>query len=187
MKGDRDVMKKLLIAAFILCALALDASAQEVRNRLVEKEGGFSYCLPEGWTAVEKPELRYKTIFGPRNGVFTPNINLRDEADDGSLDVYVAGSLKLILSNYKEVGATSVQVLAQSNFRTTSGLRAIKVTLSTEYKGLNIRTQQYYFGNDETDKLVVTCTALETESATLDPVFDNVMKSFKADKSAAHR
>lgn len=182
MKDDRDMMKSLLMAALIVCALAQSGLAQGVCNRHVEPLGGFSFCLPAGWTIVEKKELKYKVIMGPRNEVFTPNINMRDEANEGTLAEYVAGSLKLILGNYKEVGATSVKVLAQSNFRTTSGIRAIKVTLSTEYKGLNIRTRQYYLGGDGTDKLIVTCTALEEESDTLDPVFDAVMKSFREGK-----
>ncbi|HEX8492236.1 MAG TPA: hypothetical protein VF658_05295 [Pyrinomonadaceae bacterium] len=173
------MLKRLLTAALIVCVLALNGFAQKVCNRHIEPQGSFSFCLPAGWTVVEKPELKYKTLFGPRNGVFTPNINLRDEDNEAPLAQYVADSLKLILSNYQEVGATSVQVLAQSNFKTESGVDAIKVTLSTEYQGLNIRTQQYYI--DGNYKLIVTCTALEAESAALDPVFDSVMKSFKAD------
>lgn len=174
------MMKRLLTAALIVCVLVLDGFAQDACNRHVERVGGFSFCLPAGWTVVDKPELRYKVIFGPRNGVFTPNINMRDEENESTLAQYVADSLKLILGNYQEVGATSVQVLAQSNFKTESGIDAIKVTLSTQYQGLNIRTHQYYI--DGNFKLVVTCTALETESATLDPVFDSVMKSFEADE-----
>lgn len=180
MRSCFSLLKRLSVVVLVVCALAQSGTAQGVCNRHVEKEGGFSFCVPAGWSVVERPEHKYKIVFAPRSAVFTANINLRDELNNATLDKYVAASLKLILSNYKETGATSVKVLSQSNFSTASGLRAIKLTLLTEYKGLQIRTQQYYFSGNY--KLIVTCTALEEESAALAPVFDGVMKSFQAIK-----
>ena len=165
-----------------MLTLTLTCFAQGVCRRHREAAGGFSFCLPEGWTAVERPEQKYKIIFGPRGQVFTPNINMKDEVNKAPLADYVAASLKIILSNYGQTGATSVRIMSQANFMTATRIPGIKVTLQAEYKGLLIRTLQYYFSGVQDQKLIVTCTALEEERAALDPVFERVLKTFQRDK-----
>lgn len=175
-------MKNLLFATLLVFLLTLAGAAQNVCKRNVEPVGGFSFCVPDGWGVVEKEGQKYKIVYGPREDVFTPNINVKDEANTAPLADYVAASIKYILDHYQQVGATSVKVIAQASFMTTGRTPGIKVTLRTEYKGLIIRTLQYYFNGKAGEKLIVTCTALEAEQAALDPVFERALKTFQLDK-----
>lgn len=175
-------MKRLLSAAVLVLALSLGGLAQGVCQRHAETLGGYSLCVPQGWTVEEKEGQKYKLIFAPRDETFTPNINVKEDTNALALADYVAASLKYVGDHYQEIGATSVKMLGQSNFRTTSGLTAIRVAFSTEFKGLTIRTLQYYFSGRNNRKLIVTCTFLEEKKVALDPVFDRALKSFQLDK-----
>lgn len=176
------MMKRLLIAILFVFVLTQAGQAQFACKRHTEPSGAFSYCPPDGWSLTEKEGYKYKLVLGPRKEVFTPNMNIRDEANAGPLAAYVAASIKEILTNYEKIGATSVKVLEQSNFLTTNRVAGIRVAFRTEYKGLMIRTLQYYFSVKDGQKLIITCTSLEEEKVTLDPVFDRTLKTFQLDR-----
>ena len=67
---------------------------------------------------------------------------------------------------------------------TASGQRGIKVVfhLENSAKALSVRTYQYYFSGRGNQKLVLTCTVLEAERNTLEPIFDRALKTFQIDK-----
>jgi hypothetical protein len=176
------MMKRLIIAILFVFALVQVGAAQVACQRHVEPLGNFSFCPPGGWTVTEKEGSKFKIIHGPRGQVFTANINVRDEANGAPLTDYVAASVKEILGNYATIGATSVKLLEQVNFVTTKRTAAIRVAFRTEYKGLLIRTLQYYFNGKDGQKLVVTCTALEEDKATLDPLFDRALRTFQLER-----
>jgi len=167
--------------------MALTGFAQSVCNRHVEPAGGFSMCVPEGWSVQQSLSegQKYKSIFAPRDPRFTANLNFRDEANTSSLDDYVAAGIKGILASVEKLGATSIKLVSQDSFTTTSGMLGARVILRTEYKGYLIRTIQYLFNGGPDRKLVVTCTELEADQATLDPVFDRAAKSFQLEKMSA--
>jgi hypothetical protein len=176
------MMKRVSLALLFVLLLALNALAQTPCQRHAEALGGFSFCPPAGWTAVEKEEQKYKIHFGPRAAVFTPNINVKDEATTYTLAAYAEASVKAIEGNYQTIGATSVKRVEQANFLTNAGMPGIRVAFLTEYKGILIRTVQYYFNGRPGQKLIVTCTSLEEDKAKLDPLFDSAMKTFRLDK-----
>lgn len=176
------MIKRFPVAVFFVFLLALNGLAQTPCKRHAEVLGGFSFCPPPGWTVMEKEGQKYQIIFGPRGETFTPNINVKDEANDYPLAAYVDASVKAILANYQTIGATSVKLLEQTNFTTTNRSPGIRAAFRTEYKGILIRTMQYYFNGKAGQKLVVTCTSLEADKATLDPLFDSAMKTFRVDK-----
>ena len=175
-------MKRLLSIIPLVFLLSLTGLAQGVCNRHSEPAGGFSLCAPEGWSVTEREGQKFKIIFGARGEVFTPNINFKDEANTVSLADYVGASTKYIQDNYQKLGATSIRVVSSEDFLTTDKTSGIKVTFSTEFKGHIIRTLQFYFNKRDGQKLIVTCTSLEAEKATLDPIFDRALKSFQLDK-----
>jgi hypothetical protein len=176
------MMKRMLVAILFVFVLTQAGAAQDACKRHLEPSGAFSFCPPDGWSLMEKEGYKYKILHGPRGQVFTPNINIRDEANGAPLADYVSASVKEILTNYEKIGATSVKLLEQSNFATTKRTAGIRNAFRTEYKGLMIRTLQYYFNGKDGHKLIVTCTSLEEEKATLDPIFDRTLKSFQFDR-----
>ncbi|MDX6693564.1 MAG: hypothetical protein QOF02_1167 [Blastocatellia bacterium] len=176
------MMKRLLSAAVLVFVLSLCAVAQDVCQRHVEPLGGYSLCVPQGWSIEEKEGQSFKSIFAPRAEKFTPNLNVKEDTNAAPLADYAAASIKYVLAHYEEIGATSLKLIEQSNFRTTSGLSSVRATFSTEFKGLTIRTLQYYFSGKNNQKLIVTATFLEESKASLDPVFDRALKSFQLDK-----
>ncbi len=176
------MMKRMLSAVVLIAMLALGGFAQGVCNRYVEPHAGFSICVPPGWTIEEREKQKYKLLLAPPGERFTPNIHFIDELNSAPLADYVAGSVKYAVEHYEQIGATSMKVVSQSNFRTTSGLSAIRVAFITEFKGEMVRTLQYYFaGTDEEEKLIVTCTFLEADKALLDPLFERALKSLRAE------
>ncbi|HEY0405581.1 MAG TPA: hypothetical protein VGC89_07620 [Pyrinomonadaceae bacterium] len=176
------MMKRLLSAVVLLLALALCGFAQGVCQRHSEPLGGYSMCVPPGWSVEEREGQAFKMFFAPRDETFTANINVKEDTNAALLPAYAEASIKYVLGHYAEIGATSIKLVEQANYRTTSGLSSIRVAFSTEFKGLLIRTLQYYFTGSNNHKLIVTCTFLEANKVGLDPVFDRALKSFQIDK-----
>jgi hypothetical protein len=176
------MMKKALFALTLLLLFALNCLAQQDCQRHRETEGGFSICVPEGWTVKASADDKFKMIYAPQSGVFTSNINFKEETSAAPLGDYVAAGIKELKSNIEKIGATSIKVISQSDFTTASNLRGVKVVFSTEYKGIQFRQLQYLFDAGGNRKLVVTCTGLEKDQQQLDPVFDRAAKSFQLDR-----
>jgi hypothetical protein len=173
-----SMIRSLLFVGILLCA-ASSAFAQGVCKRNVEPEGGFSLCVPDGWTAEVQEGQKYRILYAPRAERFTANINMKDDASEVALEDYVTANVDYIVENYAKVDATDVKALAKSDFTSDTGLVGIKATLHAEYKGLLIRTLQYYFNGKPGQKLLLTCTALEADQVRLDVVCDRAAKSLK--------
>jgi hypothetical protein len=176
------MLKRMLSAVVLLLVLAFGGFAQGVCNRYAEPQAGYSLCVPQGWTVEDKENQKYKLILGPSDTGLTPNIHFIDESNPLALADYAAGSAKYAVEHYAQIGATSMRMVSQSNFRTTSGTPAIRIAYLTEFKGSQIRTLQYYFGDTDNRKLIVTCTFPEAQKETLDPLFERALKSFRFDK-----
>jgi hypothetical protein len=176
-------MKKLLTAAAILLlVLVLACAAQETCKRHAEPEGGFSYCPPEGWEALEYPGLKFKTMHGTYSADLTPNMNVVEASSPLPLKGFVSSAVEHYSANAKNLGAAYIKKLSQSEFTTLSGWRGFKVAFQSENRGLLVRTTQYYFGEKGDGKLVVTFTCLEKESNVLDRMFDHSTKTLRIDK-----
>jgi hypothetical protein len=176
------MLKKFPVATLFIFLLALGGFAQTPCKRHAEAVGGFSFCPPESWIVAAQEGQKYKIVHRERGATFTPNINVKDETTSYSLADYVTASIRTITTNFEQIGATSIKLLDQTNFTTANRTPGIRVSFRTEYKGLLIRTLQYYFNGKPGQKLIVTCTFLEEEKATLDPLFDSTLKTFQLDK-----
>ena len=87
-------MKKAIFAVcFVLLAFPVLAALGDSH---VEKAGGFSLQAPKGWEFREFPGMKYQIAFGPASNSFSPNINVVDEAYDGSLKSYVDSNAKSV-------------------------------------------------------------------------------------------
>ena len=139
-------MEKLrfLSLAILLILIGTCAARAQTCNRDVEAQGGFSICVPDGWTVETKASEKYKLIFAPQSYIVA-NINFKDEANAAPLEDYVAAGTKNLMSNVAQTGATSIKVVSQTKFVTDFNLNGIKVIFSTEYKGYQFRQLQYQF------------------------------------------
>jgi len=177
-------MKRTLSAAVVILTFAIIGAAQVNCARHVEPAGGLSYCPPAGWIEEKKAEEKYSRFFGPEQEGVTANLNIKDENNAAPLTDYVAGSIKRILlpASAEKMGATSVKLVNQSEFITTSSLRGFKVEFRTEWKSWVISTVQYYFEAALDKKFVVTLTSVDAQRAKLGPVSDDSVRTFRLEK-----
>lgn len=176
------LMKNFTFAVAVLFLLTGLNQAQDSCQRHVETGGGFSICIPTGWKVEEREGQKFKLLFGTRGQHFIPNINFRDHNDSRLLADYATAGIEYLLENYKDVGADSVKLVKREPFTTASGGSGVKVTFRSEYKGLLVRSLQYYLNGQGDQKLIITGTALEVDHETLDPIFDQAAKSFRVEK-----
>jgi hypothetical protein len=172
------ITRSLVVLALLLLA-ASSGLGQETCKRDVEP--GLSLCVPDGWSVEAKADQKFKAFFAPAAEIFTSNINLRDDTSSESLTSYVADSVKKILSNPPTIAATSIKLVGWTDFATASGLNGNKMIFETEYKGLLIRTVQYYLEAGQNRKFIVTGTCLVKDKDTFDSVFERAAKSFRAE------
>jgi hypothetical protein len=176
-------MRTVLIVVLLILPGAWNVAAQETCKRQVETQGGFSICIPYGWTVKVQEGQKYKALFAPAAEQFTPNINFKDDTDSRSLDDYATVSVKYILDHIKEtVGVTDVNLLSQDHFVTALEMSGIRVVFRSEYKGMVIRTMQCYFSGSPNQKFILTGTALDKDHEVIDPIFESAARSFRFEK-----
>lgn len=176
----RIVRRMVAVLALLLVAVA-GGLAQEPCKRNIEPQGGFSLCVPEGWSIETKADQKFKLLFAPAAETFTASINTKDDESSASLISYVGASIKVILANPPTIGAASIKLVGWTDFATGSGLAGNKAVFETEYKGLLIRTIQYYLDGGKNRKFIVTGTCLLKDKDTFDGVFDRTAKSFRTE------
>jgi len=176
-----NFLRRLSTIFMLLAFAALGAAAQDCR-RHVEPAGPFSFCFPEGWTAEIRENQKFKFLFAPRSQTFTANINIKDEATTTILRAYAGNAIRLIVSSPTRVGVTWTKLVSWGDFVTDSQLKGERAAFETEYKGLLLRTVQYYFEDGPDRKIIVTGTCLLSEKDHYDPVFERVVKSFRLDR-----
>ena len=174
--------KAFALAAAVVLLLTGINQAQDSCQRHVETGGGFSICVPLGWKVEAREGQKFKLVFGPPGQRFTPNLNFRDHNDSTLIDDYATAGIDYLLEHYKDVGADSLKLLKREPFTTAAGDSGVKVTLRSEFKGLLVRSLQYYFNGKGDQKVIMTATALEADQVTLDPIFDQAAKSFRIEK-----
>jgi hypothetical protein len=170
--------RSLAVLGLLLIAIS-GGLAQETCKRDVEP--GFSVCVPDGWSVEAKPDEKFKAFFAPKAETFTANINLRDDTSTAALTSYVGQSIKTILSNPPSISATSIKLVGWTDFATAAGVNGNKAIFETEFKGLLIRTIQYYIDAGQDRKFIVTGTCLVRDKDAFDSVFDRAAKSFRVE------
>ena len=173
---------KRIAAVLALLLLAAGVGLAQECKRDIEPQGGFSLCVPDGWSVETKENQKFKMLFAPAAETFTANINMKDDDSSQALTGYVDASIKEILSNPPAISATSIKLVGRTDFATASGLTGERVAFETEYKGLLIRTIQYYLDDGNNHKFIVTGTCLVKDKDTFDSVFERAAKSFRVDK-----
>jgi hypothetical protein len=173
----------LRAAALLLAACGLlhaaDPAPAEVGPRHFEKEGGFSFCPPKGWSIQAVPNAKYKYAVLIADG-FTPFFNATDEQFAGSLDDYVAANLHSLHNIYPDC-----KELSQAPFATTSGLvGTMRVVLATQH-GKPLRQSWFFIDGGNGSKYFLKGAALAADGERRDAGFLAAAKSFRVEPSAA--
>jgi len=167
-------MKKMF---FFTCCIFLLTTARgyaDVGAIHIEKAGGFSFQAPKGWQFREFPGMKYQIAFGAATNSFSPNMNVVDEAYEGSLKNYV----DINLINISKVFVQYKQI-KRNIFVTNTGLKIEKVITSSLQQNMPLRQTFYFLPGINGKYFVVTCSTLASTGDKLDAVFDESMKTFE--------
>jgi hypothetical protein len=173
---QKSTVRSAMVLAWF-AAFAVSTPAAETGKRYLEAAGGYSFCPPKDWVMKEMPGLKYKLAIGEASGGFAPNINVVDEAFDGSVADYVKASLETVSKVFK-----GFKKLGQSNFKTDSGVKGIRLQTESEQGNLRLRQTFFFLEGKGKTKLVVTCSALAETGQKLDAVFEDSLKTFALEK-----
>jgi hypothetical protein len=171
-------MNNIRFTAVLVLSLSLILSCagekkQDESDRLIEKEGGFSYVPPRGWEIVEFPGLKYRISRGTIVSEFAPNINVVDEQYSGTLDSYVDGNIDAMSGVFEDFN-----LINREPFSTDEGLQSVMLIVENVQMQRNLR-QYFYFFEDNDRKYVVTCTSLASNYEEVDSLFDKSIRSFR--------
>ncbi|MDE1172011.1 MAG: hypothetical protein PW734_12530 [Verrucomicrobium sp.] len=153
--------------------LAASAQAQVVANPNV----GFAYTAPPGWSIRQLPGISNPVALGPVADKFSPNINVVDEAFAGSLEEYVAKNKQAFKQTFPDASGWK-----ESSFSNDSGLKGVKAAVRDTQENRKLRQIFYFFSGKQGRMIVVTCTALVDDDASL-ALFDKVLQTFQVDRS----
>ncbi|MDR0320654.1 MAG: hypothetical protein LBI28_04055 [Treponema sp.] len=167
-------MNKLtrLITGLVIVLLFFSCATNNVDGRYYERTGGYSIRLPETWSVVEFPGLKYKVIVGPVENDFRLSINFVDENFAGQLDGYIDASLEAVSNIH---GFTLVQ---RGEFVTLNNLKGERVEIGVFQNNRNIRLIFYFFPGKGDKKLVVTAGVPSEVADSYYETFDEIIKTF---------
>ena len=137
-----------------------------------ELGGGYSVAVPEQWIVGDFPGSKYKGLFGARVENFTPNINIQEENFGGPMDTYIDLSMVQLEKMMR------AQKVSQGSF-SAGNIQGVKVVTHTEFNDFKLQQTLYLFESPPGQKVVVTATTSRDLGSQMDPVFDNIMKTFK--------
>ena len=179
------ITKTAAVLTLVLAGVTL-GQAQETWQRNVESQGGFSLCVPEGWSVEAQKGDKFKMLIAPHSDTFTANINVK-KADSSlpSVSFLMASIKDVFVSVPANYGTGAVKLVAWTDLTTTAGRAGSKLVYEVEYKGLMIRSVQYLFEGEGTDKFIITGTCLVKDKDSLDGLFDRSAKSFQLESTPA--
>lgn len=158
------------LVALLMTAAGCDG---ESKRQYYESAGGFSFDPPAGWKVVEFPGFKYRICHGPDQNGFAPNVNVIDEAFEGTLASYA----DLTLQNMQRV-LTKARLLSREDFSTQDSEPAVKIVIENEQSGQMLRQAFFLIGSGD-QKFVMTCTARADRGGQLDSAFDECARSFR--------
>lgn len=162
-------MKRLLVPLTLALILTSPLMAQEMYQ---DSYGAFSYRLPEGWSLIDYPGLKFRVAIGQTVDNFTQNITAADEASSLSLDDYVQASLDTldrILPSYSALSADP--------FFTDGGLEGRRLVIENAQMGYRLLQYLYIFSQNGS-YIVLTCTTLYDHGDEARELFDRMAASF---------
>lgn len=143
-------------------------------ERYYEKEGGFSYIIPDGWEIFEIPGLKYLglTESNPK-GLFPSNVVFADERYDGLLKDYV----DLALTNIQQI-YPDMEILSIDKVDTDSGISGISVVATNEVNSLQMVQVLFMFDIGERILVITYTSAIDAGTENIIAIGD-VIRSLR--------
>lgn len=148
-----------------------------VGDRHIEQAGAFSFQAPAGWQFREFPGMKYQIALGAPNNGFSPNINVIDEAYQGSLQSYADANIDVLKKMF-----TGFVLVKRYSFATKAGVKGEVVVINSEQYH-NLLRQTFYILQGTNGKFfVITCSALKDGGEKFDSAFEESVKTFEITK-----
>jgi hypothetical protein len=167
-----------IIAVLGLLPQACDVAAHDKKNtRHFEKQGGFSFVPPPGWTLRAFPGMKYKLAVGSLANGGNPNISFADEEFKGTLAEFVAQSKKAMKPLLQ-----SANVVSETQLKTNEGAPVTRLIIEVELDGKKVRQNYFFWDFMPGKKLVATGSVLAESGALMDAVFRSAILSLRLEK-----
>ena len=170
-----SVFTILASLSLVLLALMFDSSvfASVDSNAYVNSNNRFSINPPSGWVVDSSGAFGTLVIFyGPTEANFRVNMNVIVESTSLTLSAYVSASksqLYASLTNYN---------LVSEGPTTIGGIDGYELVGTFTQGAYNIKNKQDFLVQNQ-KAYVITSTALQSNYATYQPVFDESVQTFK--------
>ena len=158
---------------------ALPTGTLDANGRWCEQQGGYSFVPPKDWKLRHKPGSYYKQLVGPRGKSNLLSISFSDRKDNQPLKDYVAREFAALVPADK-----SLQPILQATFTTESLESGLKTVYDRfePYAGQRLHEIDYNFALVPGKKTRIHCTCPVAEAALYDSVFDDFVKTFRAER-----
>jgi hypothetical protein len=151
--------------------------AQESCNKVEETLLSISFCAPTGWTSEVDSEGDL-VLTGEKVDGLTPNIIITSEKVSESLAEYDKSQIEFLLKNYKQTGASSMELKSQASFKAadSSGFKSVFKCI---YQGTEIWIIQYRFSGKGDTKILFNVSIPAVAKNKLEKSIDDAMATFK--------
>ena len=184
-----------IVACGILCGTALglwanilDSNVPAVEKEVplpvelapdgrLEVQGGFSFVPPGGWVVEKFPSTNLYVVVGPPVDGFSPYIGCEGDDFTGSLQRRV----EISIESFPELRAVKQEDFKQEDFKTTEGLKGIRVIVECKANGQKLRRTFYGFAKGN-KQFIVICAVPAKGGKHYDPVFAAAMKTLRIDQ-----
>jgi hypothetical protein len=165
--------------ALMVCSLACENKDGEptapTSNEAVHVPADLPLSAPPGWIVRDHPSKQGKMLmYATKQNGFTPSINLLEDPFSGSLEQCVDLNLAYLLQQ-----STQFRQLTRGPFQTDGGLIGIKVTGISSVGKVQIHYSYYFFDWAAETKRIFTCCTLASQSKTMEPAFDGILKTYR--------
>ena len=139
-------------------SLFSSVSNSNEKSRHYEKEGGFSYVIPNGWELTDVHGLKYQGLIDSKSEtIFASNIAISVEQYSGSLSDYVDASI-----NNLEILLPNLTVIRKDKSVNDQGLTYYSVNTINNIQNIDI-LQVVFFFNMGNSKLLLTYSSSKDE------------------------
>lgn len=172
MFSKRGAYYKITIGIFCISTIACG-------EEVIEKEGGFAYDAPSGWTVIEGGKFSdYQICLGDKIGSFHPNVNVVQQEWDGSLGDYVNKNIAAI----RKQGGDKFEVMKVLPGLTNKAEPFVLVVHQgasvNPNNGEPLRNAQAYFYGSRRKKTVINFSIPASASEDQDKIFYELLKTF---------
>ena len=164
------------VIVLLLCLVPCRAHAEERQAEDLPDGTGFSYALPTGWKAVDKPNQKFKVAIDESHAVegMAPNIMIKQGQFAGTIEQFAEQTK----AGFKKAYPTFAE-LATDEFKTESGVTCVRVVATNEIGGRKVRQTFYMFPGANDLKLALTCTLPLDMAERYDGSLELTAKSFR--------